>query len=230
MSFGVSVSDVVTLVQLTTRTYNGWKKACGQYAIITTDLKVLQILLRRVEKETKAPTSLLARNPADVKGWTTLSESCRSTVVELEGVLSKYKSLSTNRRKNWDKIRMGNEDVNGLGIKLAQRVSSLAAFLSVIGISSQGRLENEAFPQLLQKIDHLAAQIRKGNGTVSTAWTEYEDDDKATWREVRRDMINGGIRSRDIHKYSAALRTYLSRLQREGLLDEKDPLGRSAEE
>ena len=222
MSFGVSIGDIITLTQLTARAYNGWKNACGEYASITCDLAVLQTLLMRVEAEAEAPNSLFARNPDDLKGWKTLYKSCHSLVAELEEILNKYKSLGTSRRKNWDRIRMSNKNLDSLRRQLVKQTASISAFVSILGISSQGRVENEVFPELLQRMDHIAAQIRNGNASSSTALTTYDNDDKAVWREFRRDMISAGIRSSDIHKYSAALKTYLARLQREGLLDEEE--------
>jgi hypothetical protein len=226
MSFGFSVGDIITLTQLTTRIYNGWKNACGEYGDITSNLAVLRTLLMRIEAEAQAPNSLIARDAEDFGGWKTLYESCHTLVVELEEVLDKYKSLSTNRRKNWDRIRLGNRNLDGLNKRLVGKTTSLSAYISVLGISSQGRVENEIFPELLQKIDHMATQMRRRNSSIRSTLTTYEGDDKAVWREFRRELIGTGIRSREIHKYSAALKTYLSRLQRDGLLDEEVPLER----
>jgi hypothetical protein len=224
MSFGFSIGDIILLTQLTTRAYNGWKTACGNYAGITCDLAVLQTLLLQIHAEVEAPNSLFAQYPDDIRGWETISRSCLLVVKELENVVKKYKSLSTSRRKNWDRIRMGNTNLEGLSVQLTKRLASLAAFASVLGISSQGRLQTEAFPKLLEKVDSLAARLRKGDGTVSTALSGYENDDKDIWREFRRDMIISGIRSSDIRKYSPALKTYITRLQREGLLVEEIPV------
>ena len=223
MSFGYSVGDIITLTQLTVRTYNGWKNACGKYGDITSNLAVLQTLLMRIETEAQAPNSLISHNAEDFGGWKTLYKSCHTLVVELEEVLDKYKSLGTNHRKNWDRIRLGNRNLDGLNGRLVRKTASLSAYISVLGISSQGRVENEVFPELLRKIDHMATQMRRGNSSIRSALTTYENDDKVVWREFRRELIGTGIRSREIHKYSAALKTYLSRLQRDGLLDEKVP-------
>ena len=223
MSFGYSVGDIITLIRLTTRTYNNWKNACGKYGDITGNLAVLQTLLMRIEAEAQAPNSLISRNTEDFGGWETLYKSCYTLVVELEEVLDKYKSLGTDRRKNWDRIRLGNRKLDDLNGRLARKTASLSAYISVLGISSQGRVENEVFPELLQKIDRMATQMRRGNSSIRSALTTYENDDKVVWREFRRELISTGIRSRDIHKYSAALKTYISRLQRDGLLDEKVP-------
>ena len=226
MSLGFSVSDIIKLTQLTARTYNDWKNACGKYGDITSNLAVLQTLLMRIEAEAQAPNSLISHDAEDFGGWKTLYKSCHTLVVELEEVLDKYKSLGTNRRKNWDRIRLGNRNLDDLNKRLVGKMTSLSAYISVLGISSQGRVESEVFPELLQKIDHMAAQMRKGNSSIRSVLTTYEDDDKAVWREFRRELIGTGIGSREIHKYSAALKTYLSRLQRDGLLDEEAPLER----
>jgi hypothetical protein len=95
--------------------------------------------------------------------------------------------------------------------------------MSVLGISSQARIENDILPQLLGKVKDIAAQMRDGSGSVSSRFTSYSDDDKAIWRDFRRDLIASGFRSDDLRKYSAALKTYLGQLQRQGLLDEDDP-------
>ena len=229
MSFGFLVSDIITLTQLTTRTYNSWKNACGEYGDITINLAVLQTLLMRIKAEAQAPNSLIARNAEDFGGWQTLYKSCSTLVIELEEVLDKYKSLGTSRRKNWDRIRLGNRNLDGLSKRLVRKTASLSAYISVLGISSQGRVENEVFPELLQKIDHIATQMRKGNSSISSTLATYEDDNKEVWREFRKELIGTGIRSREIHKCSAALKTYLSRLQRDGLLDEEAPLERGKE-
>jgi hypothetical protein len=120
---------------------------------------------------------------------------------------------------------MGNEDMGSLSRELAKKTASIAAFLSVIGISSHRRVENEVFPQLLRRIDDLAIQIRKGNGTIksTTTWTTYEGDDKTLWREFRRDLVKTGFRGRDVQKYKIAIQTYLGQLQRDGKLDEEFP-------
>lgn len=221
MSFGFSVSDVILLIELTSRAVDSWNSACGRYAKVTADLTDLENLLKQIEREAEAPDSLLVQNAIDAKGWKHLFKSCRTTVTRLEDIINKYKSLGTDRRKNWDRIRMGNENLESLNIELIKRITSLSAFVSVLGLRSQRRVENEILPELIQRIDHLALLSRKGGATISTAWTEYEDDDKGFWREFRRELRHGGFSGSVIHQHRAALQTYLAKLQREGKLDEE---------
>lgn len=224
MSFGFSPTDILTLVQLTTRTYNGWKTACGKYASITCDLAELQILLTRMEEEAKTPNSLLSRDTNDFRGWRTLYKNCHSLVTELESVINKHKSLglSGSRQKNWDRIRFGNKNLDNLTEKLAKRKQSLSAFMSILGISSQARMENKVLSELMDKVNDIAARMRNGDGSVSSALTTRTNDDKAVWKEFRREMLSKGVTSDDLQTYSSALMTYVVRLQRKGLLDEEE--------
>ena len=224
MSFGISISDVLSLIQLTNAAIEGWKDACGRYASVTTDLIVLHTLLGRVQEEVNHPGSQFLRNATDARGWETLFKSCRSTVKKLEDIVHKRSSLGTNHKRNWDRIRMGYKNLDDLNTELVKRTTSLAAFVSVLGMSSGSRIENDLLPELTRKIDDLAALSRKGNGTVCTTWTKYDDDDKEVWREVRRDFRNSGFSGSVLHQHSAALKTYLARLQREGAFDEDGPI------
>lgn len=224
MSFGFSISDVVSLVQITSKVCDGWRTACGEHSSIAADLAVLKLLLRRIEQEAASPTSVFSSNMEDLNDWKVLSGDCASSVADLGGVVDKYKSLSTDRRKNWDRIRLGCANLQAMQDKLVKRTSRLSAYVSILGISSQGRVENEALPSILLRIDSLAAQMRKGNASIRTThstWTQYDGDDLQLWREFRRNLIKCGFRGRDIKHYSPALRTYLARLHRDGILEEE---------
>jgi hypothetical protein len=238
MSFGFFIGDIIAVTQLVNRVYQAWKSACGNHADVTSDLEILQHLMTRVQKEAQTPDSLFSRNPDHVRGWETLSRGCYTTVTELERILANCRSLSTSRRRNWERIRTGNQHMDSLTGQLAKRKASIAAFLSVLGISFQGRVEkpqgkveepqgrigDEIFPELLKRVDDLAAQVRKGNGIIksSSTWTTYANDSKSLWREFRRDLVmTAGFRNRDVHMYKIAIQTYLVRLQRDGLLDEE---------
>jgi hypothetical protein len=175
-----------------------------------------------------------------------LSEDCNESVKKLGAILRKHKSLGTSQRRNWDRVRMACQDLDHVHELLNKRTSRLAAYVSVLGVSSQGRVEDELLPQILARMDNLAAQLRTGNATIQTgatsrtsrtsktsqtsrssrtSWTHYDDDDLTLWREFRHDLVKQGFRGRDIKQFSPALRTYVMRLQRRGMLDE-EPLSK----
>lgn len=234
MSFGFSISDVFELTRLVHRTYSGWRDACGKYASFTNDLESLDGILSRVEDEARATNSIFKHDPEGLRGWKKVSKGCITVISDLERILQRYDSLSkargkNNQRRNWDSIQrnwdrlcLGTHSFEELSRRLTKTTTALGAYVSVLGITSQSRVENGLLPDIIRKIDELAAQIRNGNPSISSVMTSYPDDDKTVWKEFRRDLINSGFRSSEIHQYSPALKTYLYRLQRDGMLDEGD--------
>ena len=234
MSFGFSVSDVFELTRLVHRTYTGWRDACGKYASFTDELKSLDGILSRVQDEVRAADSIFKHNPEDLRGWKKVSKGCKTVISDLEQILERYDSLSKARGKkyrrrnwdsilwNWDRLCLGTHSFEDLNQRLTKTTTALGAYVSVLGITSQSGAENGLLPYIIRKIDDLAAQTRNGNSSTSSVMTSYSNDDKTVWKEFRRDLMNSGFRSSDIHQYSAALKTYLYRLQRNGMLDEDD--------
>jgi hypothetical protein len=225
MSFGFSIGDAVILAQLTTRAYNGWKNACGDYANITGNLAGLQTLLARIQTEAQKPNSLFMKHSDELSKWSTLFQGCQPVVFKLEEVVNKQGRLGTSRQRNWDKIRMACRNLKHINRELIEKTASISAYLSVLGISSQGRIEYELFPELLRRMDEVAAQMKEGNSTVQSTMTmtTYDGDEKPLWREFRRDLLGNGFTGEDVKKHSVDLQTYLRQLQRDGALDESVP-------
>src|SRR5689334_17066575 len=121
MSFGFSVGDAILLTQLTNRAYNAWKNACGEYTSITGSLGVLNSILERVQVEIQSPNSVFSKSEDDLRGWQVVSADCSAVVTELEGLISKYKSLSTSKRRNWDKIRMAGTNLDSIHRELVKK-------------------------------------------------------------------------------------------------------------
>ena len=53
--------------------------------------------------------------------------------------------------------------------------------------------------------------------------TAYADDDRAIWKELRRELVTEGFSSSTIHKYKGLIKAYIKELAERGLLDEGDP-------
>ena len=225
MSFGFSAGDIVTLVKLATKTYEGWKNACSEYADITNTLDSLCILLGRIRDEANKPASVLARNGADREELRDVLRGCRKTVEELNAVVVKFKSLSSSRKKNWDRVRLGVKNLSELRAKLTQHTTTITAYLEAVGLGSLARIEDRlsAIPtEIQQNIDALVAEIRAGRREGSVM-TTYEDDEKDVWRQFRREMVMDGINSSVIHRHKPLIRQYLRRLAEEGMLEEEEP-------
>ena len=132
MSFGFSVSDILALSQLATRVYQGWETACGDYAYITDDLAAFDMLTSRVKNEAQNPTSVFLNIPDDFRAWKKLSNGCRSVLIELERILSKYAGLDTGRRRTFERIEFSCRNLDALRQQLVMKTTNLAAYLSII--------------------------------------------------------------------------------------------------
>ena len=224
MSFGFSVSDITSLVQLTTRTYQGWKRACGEYADITHDLSSLNIILSRVAFEVKSPTSLLLHHDHDLSRLREIATNCRGVVDQLATIVSKYDGIVLSRRNNWERIRFGQKNLDGIRDKLTLQITALGTYLDILGVSAIGRMDNklDGLTEMRNVIDGLAAEIRAGRREGSVM-TTYEDDEKEVWRQFRREMISEGFSSENFKKVRSHIRKYVKRMTEAGLLDEDVP-------
>ena len=170
------------------------------------------------------PGTLLQREDADRKDWVKILGNSKTTVTRLNNVVAKHKSLGRSRKGNWDRLRLANNNLGEMRSKLNLHISVFTAYLDTISVSALGRIEHDVRGLLEMKdtVDELAAAARAGR-CEGSVMTDYESDDKAIWREFRREFISEGFSSESIHKYKPQLKQYLRDLQAGGLLDEEVP-------
>ncbi|KAK3623801.1 hypothetical protein LTR22_024229 [Elasticomyces elasticus] len=223
-----SLHDIIALVNIASKTYQGWKKACGKYADVTASLDSLLKILQRIENEAKKQGSVLVRSSKDAFRLQDVLSSLLSSIQKLYAVAKRSKSLGlgSSREKNSDKIRFGVKDTSDLQLKLNQRLAVLTVYLNTVGLSALSRIERdiEILPEIKGSIDALSAEIRAGRRETSPMTTYYEDE-KYVWREFRRELIGEGMRSSTIQKYKPQLKKYLRHLAKGGLLEEDKPPG-----
>ena len=222
MSFGFSITDITALIQLTTRTYQGWKRACGEYADITGELNNLHIILSRVGDEFKALTSLLLHRDQDRNQLKNIASNCQQVVVQLKAIVLEYDGIAESRRSNWDRIRFGQKNLGGIREKLVSQVSALGAYLSVLNVSAIGRMDN--------KIDGLTGKVTVGFAAANrigrrrdSIMTTYTGDEKQVWRQFRRELISEGFSSANLKKTSGQLHECVRNMAEAGLLDKGVP-------
>ncbi|KAF9740840.1 hypothetical protein PMIN03_000576 [Paraphaeosphaeria minitans] len=210
MSFGFSPSDFLTLFNLTRKAYKGWKDACGEYSDITSTLFSLQVVLKRVRRNLERPDAgnggSFLQDPGTLRD--DLAEvlwNSNRTVGELRAILKKYRSLGRNRKSNWERLRLGCEQLDGLQIRLSRDLNLISTILldqvllsidlcrqDVHRISS--KLQGGVPVALENIVDNQGSDTRSTN----TAFTTYEHDSIEVWRSLRREMVNMGFKSDDV--------------------------------
>lgn len=233
-SFGFSVGDAVSLTQLAWTTVQNTRKACGEHDEIARQASSLHILLQRLEHEVENPSSLFNKSIDNTKEEIlALTSGCEKVLKTLDRVLAKYNALSDTERKGrklWLRIRFGNGeivDMRDIRAKMTYYTSALSLFLNTMSIGSAGRVEQqmnnagEELREIKSAVNTITAQMMAANHE-STVLTSYVDDDKAVWKELRRELVADGFKSAVIHKYKNIIKAYVSELAERGLLDEQD--------
>ncbi|OAG12903.1 uncharacterized protein CC84DRAFT_1071901, partial [Paraphaeosphaeria sporulosa] len=210
MSFGFSPSDFVTLINLTRIAYKGWESACGEYADITSTLLSLQVVLKRVQRHVDQPITENVEPFLQAPGTLRddLAEILRNsnrTVGELQTIVHKYPSLGRDRKSNWERLRLGCKQLDGLQIRLSRNLNLISTLLldrvllsidlchrDIHHISS--KIQGGVPVALENIVESQASDAR----TASSTFTTYEHDSVEVWRELRREMVNLGFKSDDV--------------------------------
>jgi len=233
MSFGFSVGDFVTLTQLAWTTVQNARQACGALDSLTREVTSLHIVLQRLQIEIQKPDSLLSRTEdgrLDELG--TIVRGCRGVLRVLDQVLVKYNGMSDEKRalkKFKLKVQFGNgemKDVAKIRQELATYTSALTLFLNLLGMGSLGKVEAHMeahggeLRELKESLNWITASLQAsaghGEGSILTT---YGEDDKAIWKEFRRELLREGFSSEELRMHKSLIKDYVMELGARGALD-----------
>lgn len=236
MSFGFSFGDFVLLVQLAFRTVDNARKACGEHNELTHETSRLHAVLQRVQQEASKPESPTNR-PGDSyrEELASIASGCRRVLNSMDKILEKYNALSNQEksvRKLWQKVRFGNwqiVDIRDLRLKITYYTSALSLFLNMVSAGSIGRVEKQMdeaggdLREIRHAVHRITAHLMNTPGKEGSILTTYQDDDKAVWKEFRRELIWDGVSSDIIQKHKKTIQEFVKELESRGFLDEADP-------
>ena len=149
MSFGYSVSDLVSTSALAWKIYKACKDSPGEFKNISSEVISLHIVLKEVQD------SLTCQhlNPRQEAQLASVGEGCNDVLKDLDKLLKKYGSLGTSKGSRvWDRMKWGFEDVKTMRDRLISNTTMLSAF-------------NAALTQYVYVIYFLLEQSFQGNGT-----------------------------------------------------------------
>jgi hypothetical protein len=127
-NFGFSISDFVSLTALAWNIYTGCRDAPKNFAAISTEVINLHRALKQVD-ELLTSSSLPPDKASDLAQ---IAGNCRAVLVDVQKKLSNYESLGTTRKKAWDRLRLGEGDVQKIRVQLTSVTGTLTAFNSTL--------------------------------------------------------------------------------------------------
>lgn len=235
MSFGYGIGDIIAVSQLAWKAVQNTREACGQHDELTRDVASLHSVLDRLKAEAIKPESLLQEiQDIEKQELEHIVNGCTQVLKTLNGILEKYSSLSEEKRsmtKLWQRVRFGNgemQDLSKIRMQIASQSASLALFLHLISLGSQGRVERY-MAQQIGALQEIQQTIHDANGAVAagnreSTLTTYENDDKGFWKDLRRELVAEGCSSEVMAKHKDAIMANIIELTLRGAWNARDGL------
>jgi hypothetical protein len=238
MRSGTSAGDVILIVQLAWNTFQGAKQACGEHDELTREVSSLHKVLNRVRREiSRSPSS--GENEERRKELDEHVAGCEHVLRVMNEVLVKYNALGEDKKKGrsltrlWKTIKFANgekSDLADIRSKLTTHTSALMMSLKLYTLGSLGRVEKQLGNQggelkgIKESINWIAANMTASKSAAGegSVWTIYENDDRAFWRELRRELHSDGFPWPALEKRKNLIKAYVKELGNRGVFDEDE--------
>lgn len=239
MSFGGSVGDIFTVGQFAWNVYKAclcthWsgcfqsahtyaelilgKGASAEFEELSREVSTLHTAIKELQDEVENEDSILNRaGSTKKKEVEDLVRNCRTGLQQLQRLVMRYKSLGTNQKRTWDRIKFGTEGVQDIREKLTFHTSAIQLFLTTLGTGSLGRIE--------KKLETIIEEIRSGKREPSILTTLGDDDGEAEvqWDTLKSELVEDGFTKQDIESHKHSIMAHLQQLIDDGELQESVP-------
>jgi len=130
MSFGFSVGDFLTIIQLAQRVIKSCEAAPKTFQDITGEVRRLHIVLKKTQEVIAASSQNVG---PDLQR---LAAGCQEVLVDVETLLEKFEGLRSGRKNSfsffrkdyYDRLRWDHEDVADLRARIMTNTSLMIAF------------------------------------------------------------------------------------------------------
>ncbi|KAK2805129.1 hypothetical protein FQN50_006374 [Emmonsiellopsis sp. PD_5] len=193
MSFGYSITDLISLTTLSWSLYKSCKSAPASFASLSSDVLSLHAVLKEAEetlfpqqydspkeKQRHHSTSL---SPTAQENLRTITDGCHAVLVDLQLLLDRYESIGRKRSNAWERVKWGSEDLAELRSRLMTNVSMLNTFITISQFTVQKKLDR-----------YLSRRRSKRESFLSEETIDSLPlDEKVTWRMIRKELEDIGI-------------------------------------
>ena len=231
MSFGFSVSDVAVCVQLAQKVWRGCREAPRDFRAVCIEVASLHLVLNEARETAH---DLSASKGEDLKQ---LINGCKSVLQELEELLQRYKSLGTQSKRTWDRLRWSKRPIKDIRQRLISSTASLTSFNTSLTKYVHHVLHLTAQPtksscsaglarveKLLQQLvlDHQLG-LREGSVISTDNLVSAEEGDEDIWRQIARELDDVGVTSDLVREHRAYITDWIRMALETGELKETPP-------
>ena len=224
MSFGVSVSDLITVISLAKDTVQYCRHAPSDFAEASRLSQSLYLILEGVKTEYQNLDSPLHKEDRTRTDFAIHFKNCERSLKPLTELIVKHKRLATSSIRIIDRARFPKKDYLEYRGNLAFYTARLSEFLQVVGLGSLGRIEQKIedikgdLPIVMSKLDQMCAEFRI-MGDRESLLSDHTDDEKLVWKTFRSKLNEAGFTSNVLREHEAAIFLRIRELTKCGLLD-----------
>ena len=119
-------------------------------------------------------------------------------------------------------------DLGNLRSKTVLNATMISFNLNMVSMGAVGRVEQEInrsggiLKDIQLAVNTITTHFISRNNYEGSIFTTYADDDKAVWKEFRRELRHEGFSSSTIHQHKRLIIDYIKELGDRGLLDEEE--------
>ena len=126
MSIGFSASDCIALPQFAWQVYRTCRDASSEFKDLASDVELMHEVLEEVQ--TLVEYHML--DDASKIRLATVLKGCHDVLKTLDNKLAKHKSLGTDNRRVWHRLRWGMDSVGDMRARLVLRTTILTSSLA----------------------------------------------------------------------------------------------------
>lgn len=126
MIFGVGAGDIILCASLAHRVWKESRDAPNDFQNVSTEVASFKLVLDEV-RHSIAEREIGHSKQAELAE---LVAGCSQVLVDLQELLGKYKSLATQSKRTWDRLRWGKEHIERIRSRLVSHTSLLTSFQS----------------------------------------------------------------------------------------------------
>ena len=126
MSVGFSASDCIALPQFAWQVYRACRDASSEFKDLASDVE----LMREVLKEVQMLVEYHVLDDASKIRLVNVLKGCYDVLKTLDHKLARYKSLGTDKKRVWHRLRWGMDPVGDVRARLVLRTTILTSSLA----------------------------------------------------------------------------------------------------
>jgi hypothetical protein len=128
MNFGYGVGDFIAICNLARNVYKSCKNAPDSFRNIASEVFSLHAVLKEAEETVFAETL----SPTRQDRLNAVGDGCRRVLEDLQKLVEKYEKLGTQRKRLWDRMGWGSENIAELRTRLISNTGLLTAWIRCV--------------------------------------------------------------------------------------------------